>query len=55
MIVTLDRASLRLAEIDAVARGGGAKVAISDNPAVLARVRGSREVIAGVVERGEEI
>jgi len=54
MIVTLDGASLRLAEIDAVARGA-AKVAINDNPAVLARVRGSREVIAGAVERGEEI
>ncbi|MBS0124992.1 HAL/PAL/TAL family ammonia-lyase [Thetidibacter halocola] len=54
MTITLDGTGLTLAAIDAVARGR-APVAISDDPAVLARVRGSRQRIAGAVERGEEI
>lgn len=54
MTITLDGASLTLAEIDAVARGG-AKVALSSDADVLARVDGSRAVITGAVERGEEI
>ncbi len=54
MTVTLDGSTLSLSEIDAVARGR-ASVALSDNATVLARIRGSREVIAGAVERGEEI
>ena len=54
MTITLDGASMTLEDIDAVARGG-AEVAISGDPAVLARVETSRGVIAGAVERGEEI
>ena len=54
MTVTLDGTSLTLADIDSVARSG-APVAISDEPAVLARIHGSRDVIAGAVARGEEI
>lgn len=54
MTITLDGASMTLEDIDAVARGG-AEVAISSDPAVLARVEKSRGVIAGAVERGEEI
>ncbi|SHE94330.1 histidine ammonia-lyase [Loktanella atrilutea] len=54
MTITLDGASLTLADIDAVARGG-AKVAITGDADVLARVHGSRDVIARAVERGEEI
>ena len=54
MTVTLDGTSLTLADIAAVARNG-APVALSDDPAVLARVQGSREVISNAVVRGEEI
>ncbi len=54
MTITLTGSSLTLADIDAVARGG-AKVAISDDPAVRARIEGSRAVIAKAVEKGEEI
>ncbi|GAB4576996.1 MAG: aromatic amino acid ammonia-lyase [Roseibium sp.] len=54
MTITLDGTSLSLAEIDAVARGH-AQVAITEDKAVLARVRGSREVIVGALERSEQI
>jgi phenylalanine ammonia-lyase len=54
MTITLDGSSLTLSEIDVVARGGAA-VAVTDDPSVIARVHGSREVIARAVERGEEI
>ncbi len=54
MTITLDGTSLTLTDIEAVAQGGTA-VTLSADPAVLARVRGAREVIAGAVERGEEI
>jgi phenylalanine ammonia-lyase len=54
MTIILDGSSLTLADIDAVARNG-AKVEMSSDPAVLSRVRGSRDVIARAVERGEEI
>ena len=54
MTITLTGSSLTLADIDAVARGG-AEVAISDDPAVRARIEGSRAVIARAVEKGEEI
>lgn len=54
MTITLDGKSLTLGDIDAVARAG-APVAISSDEAVLSRVRRSREVIVGAVERGEEI
>ena len=54
MTITLDGASLTLADIDAVARGK-AKVAITDDADVLARVHGARDVIARAVARGEEI
>ena len=54
MTITLDGTSLTLSDISAVVHGG-AEVLISNDPAVLARVKESRDVIAGAVERGEEI
>ena len=54
MTITLTGTSLTLADIDAVARGG-APVAVSEDPAVLARIAASRRVIARAVESGEEI
>lgn len=54
MTITLDGKSLTLADIEAVTRAG-TKVAISSDEAVLSRVRRSRDVITGAVERGEEI
>jgi phenylalanine ammonia-lyase len=54
MTARIDGENLTHADIDTVARLG-TRVAISDNPDRLGRVRGSREVIANAVEKGEEI
>lgn len=54
MTIRIDGTSLRLSDIDAVARGR-AEVRLTDDARVLARVAASREVIAGAVARGEQI
>lgn len=53
MTVTITGQDLTIADIRAVALG--AKVALTDDPAILARIEKSREIIAGGVERGEQI
>jgi phenylalanine ammonia-lyase len=53
MTITIDGQNLTLEAIRAVAQG--AKVALTDDPAILARIEKSRQVIAGGVERGEQI
>ncbi|MEI9852681.1 MAG: aromatic amino acid lyase [Sphingomonas sp.] len=53
MRVVISGEGLTIAQIGAVARG--AQVALSDDPAVLARVAKSREQIRGAVARGEQI
>lgn len=54
MTVILDGSNLRLTEIDAVARGG-ARVELSANPGVLARIEASRAVISRALEDGNQI
>ncbi|MDF1598657.1 aromatic amino acid ammonia-lyase [Mesorhizobium sp. YIM 152430] len=53
MTVIITGQDLTIADIRAVARG--AKVALTHDPAILARIDKSREIIAGGVERGEQI
>ncbi len=53
MTVIINGQDLTLTDIRAVALG--AKVALTDDPAILARIDKSRQVIAGGVERGEQI
>lgn len=53
MTVTITGQDLTIADIRAVALG--AKVALTDDPAILARIEKSREIIAVGVERGEQI
>jgi phenylalanine ammonia-lyase len=53
MTVIINGQDLTLSDIRAVALG--AKVALTDDPAILARIEKSRKVIAGGVERGEQI
>lgn len=53
MTVIITGQDLTIADIRAVARG--AKVALTGDPAILARIDKSREIIAGGVERGEQI
>ena len=53
MTVVINGADLTLADIAAVARG--AKVALSDDPAVLDRLDRSREVIRRAVADGQQV
>ncbi|MBL0935101.1 MAG: aromatic amino acid lyase [Rhizobiaceae bacterium] len=53
MTIIITGQDLTLTDIRAVAQG--AKVALTDDPAILARIEKSRAVIAGGVERGEQI
>lgn len=53
MTITINGQDLTLTDIRAVAQG--AKVALTDDAAILARIEKSRQVIAGGVERGEQI
>lgn len=53
MTVIINGQDLTLTDIRAVSLG--AKVALTDDPAILARIEKSRQVIAGGVERGEQI
>jgi phenylalanine ammonia-lyase len=53
MTITINGQDLTLADIRAVAKG--AKVALTDDAAILARIEKSRQVIDGGVERGEQI
>ncbi|WP_051375809.1 aromatic amino acid ammonia-lyase [Aliihoeflea sp. 2WW] len=53
MTIIINGQDLTLTDIRAVALG--AKVALTDDPATLARIEKSRQVIAGGVERGEQI
>lgn len=53
MTITINGQDLTLADIRAVAQG--AKVALTDDAAILARIEKSRQVIVGGVERGEQI
>jgi phenylalanine ammonia-lyase len=53
MTVIITGQDLTIADIRAVAKD--AKVALTDDPAILARIDKSREIIAGGVERGEQI
>lgn len=53
MTITINGQDLTLTDIRAVAQG--AKVALTDDAAILARIEKSRQIIAGGVERGEQI
>lgn len=53
MTIIINGQDLTLTDIRAAAQG--AKVALTDDPAILARIEKSRQVIAGGVERGEQI
>ncbi|MFN3765691.1 MAG: histidine ammonia-lyase [Aliihoeflea sp.] len=53
MTIIINGQDLSISNIRAVALG--AKVALTDDPAILARIDKSRQIIAGGVERGEQI